>query len=668
MSRVEEIITELNRIHDSLDPADMLEVVGALEETISDTDLVELHRHYGARAYDQSAYSVAIAHYSRALEMCEAINDHDRTARVLLNLANAYGKIGDKEQKQRLYRRCLDVSRANGFLDLEARTLMNIAIEMDNNGDLAGALSWYEKSLETALQINDRKLEVRSLQNIAAVLSDLGEVQRSLSLRYRVLDVATEVGDHQGVVMTKISLANTFIIQCDLPMALRLAEDALDEAERIKNSALISHALATLAMIHENLGNGDKAIEILQRVIVDVKSRNDVNQEGKHSRSLGMLMMNGGDTQEAIGHYRRSVECLQTTGPVSECLYSMRLLVEALADVGALEEARILHASYRSDQYYTAADRIAEEFVLAALARAEGDIDKAVEHYECARMYAIEQSDKLHELAVAKSLLSIAKQRQDFAAFVEQTETMSRLTEEIRGAEIKSRIAIRDAELAIQSERNERERERLILYSTLPKEVADRMIRGETVKGDHFNHATILFADIVGFTTHTAHMTSDDVAHFLENVYRCHDEICSRHGVTKVKTIGDCYLCFKGDASAIDNARAVVAVAEEMMRLDVFWPIANSTERLQLRIGVHSGPVTAGVIGTERLQYDLWGDTVNVASRMESHGESGRIHISEALVAVLNESHTTSLSEALIVPRGEIEIKGKGLMKTYWLE
>jgi class 3 adenylate cyclase len=198
-----------------------------------------------------------------------------------------------------------------------------------------------------------------------------------------------------------------------------------------------------------------------------------------------------------------------------------------------------------------------------------------------------------------------------------------------------------------------------------------------------------MFADIVAFTTHASHIPPSDVVTFLDAVFATFDAICEQHAVTKIKTIGDAYMCFKGDGTEPENTRALASVALGILHAGLTWPDGTP---LQVRIGLHSGPVTAGVIGSKRLQYDVWGDTVNVANRMESTGEPGRIHVSEQFALFLglvphhvrNDSHTpTAIKERSVIPnevrneehgtwhlalRGETELKGKGLMTTYWLE
>ena len=149
------------------------------------------------------------------------------------------------------------------------------------------------------------------------------------------------------------------------------------------------------------------------------------------------------------------------------------------------------------------------------------------------------------------------------------------------------------------------------------------------------------------------------------------DAICAKHNVTKIKTIGDSYLAvaFPSDG---DAAQRAAHSAIEMMNITLNESLNKALNKalVEFRIGIHCGPITAGVIGTARMQYDVWGDTVNVASRMESTSEPGRIHISEAFARLLPATSSGDSFERplQVLERGEIDVKGKGMMKTFWLE
>jgi len=215
--------------------------------------------------------------------------------------------------------------------------------------------------------------------------------------------------------------------------------------------------------------------------------------------------------------------------------------------------------------------------------------------------------------------------------------------------------------IALGARINEIRKARALLDGALPKSVADRMIAGEKVSGDLFEEVTVLFLDIVGFTAIADKLRPEQLVNLLESIFSSCDEICMRYGLTKIKTIGDSYMAVAGVPQSItDNQYQAALAATELIQ-------ALSAFDIRVRIGMHCGPVVAGVIGTERLQYDVWGDTVNTASRLESTSEPNRIHVSDAFATSISFIGITQ-RQLKLVPRGLMHIKGKGEMNTYWLE
>jgi adenylate cyclase len=203
------------------------------------------------------------------------------------------------------------------------------------------------------------------------------------------------------------------------------------------------------------------------------------------------------------------------------------------------------------------------------------------------------------------------------------------------------------------------ESERLLL-NVLPAPVASRLKQSERVIADGFEGATVLFADIVGFTGLADRLAPADVVLLLDRVFAGWDGLAERHGVEKIKTIGDAYMVAGGlPIAREDHAEAIADMALEM-GAELARCAAESDQALEVRIGIDSGPVVAGVIGRSKFIYDLWGNTVNMASRMESHGLPGAIQVTEQAYERLR--HRYELGR-----RGTIEIKGKEPMTTYLL-
>lgn len=198
-----------------------------------------------------------------------------------------------------------------------------------------------------------------------------------------------------------------------------------------------------------------------------------------------------------------------------------------------------------------------------------------------------------------------------------------------------------------------------LLLNVLPAAVAERLKAGEEPIADDIADASILFADIVGYTGLSGRMTAPELVGLLNAVFSRFDALADKHGAEKIKTIGDAYMAVCGLGGGGNHADAAAALGREMIsELD-----AVNQERgtqLSVRVGINSGPVVAGVIGLRKFSYDLWGDAVNIASRMESHGVVGRVHLSSETAKRLSDRST-------LEDRGVIEIKGKGPMTTYLL-
>jgi len=221
---------------------------------------------------------------------------------------------------------------------------------------------------------------------------------------------------------------------------------------------------------------------------------------------------------------------------------------------------------------------------------------------------------------------------------------------------------LRDREHAyIQQLRAEREKSENLLLNILPAPIAGRLKRGENPIVDNFPDVTVLFADLVGFTQLSAQIIASELIGSLNEIFTIFDELAEQHDLEKIKTIGDSYMVVGG----LPTPRSDHAEAIARMALDMLKGIAkiNSTkgQALSLRIGIHTGPVIAGVIGTRKFIYDLWGDTVNIASRMESHSLPDCIQVTETTQALLS-------GKFVFEKRGLIEVKGKGVMITYFLK
>jgi class 3 adenylate cyclase len=221
----------------------------------------------------------------------------------------------------------------------------------------------------------------------------------------------------------------------------------------------------------------------------------------------------------------------------------------------------------------------------------------------------------------------------------------------------KAQAALEASEAALQESQKQSER---LLLNILPLSIAERLKQDTSAIAEHFDDVTILFADLVGFTPLSSRIKPAELVNLLNEIFSTFDELTEKHGLEKIKTIGDAYMVVGGlPVPKPDHAEAVAQMALDMQGAIAHFQ-AKYSEQLQIRIGINTGSVVAGVIGTKKFIYDLWGDAVNVASRMESSSVPGKIQVTEATYERLKERYEFE-------KRGQVAVKGRGEMTTYWL-
>ena len=548
------------------------------------------------------------------------------------------------------------LSIAEGLDALEGTTARYTRLHVLGNvamrtGDLDQALALYDEALRAFTETGNQYAIVSILSDKGHLHGQRNELALALESYQQCLHhqaLADREGDQAGILH---NIAMVYHLTGHYPQAVEHLERALEISTRRGLQQFIANHFAALGAVYQEWGDQEEALRYAEKARDAHEEIEDRVNAASDKSLIASILKGMGRRDEAVAMKQEVLDELLELQSNHNAIHNIVWLARDSVDVGLPEQAEQLlerHAELLR-KFPKITPNVA--IVTAEIHRQRGEFAAATRELEQA-LQATQESGQINWSAkICLALRDLAQETNELAAYIQYNDLHTTYTNEVRGQEATRKMAILEKEREMAAERQERERERAVLYSTLPQHIADRVIRGETID-DHFDTASVLFADVTGFTTHTASMPPREVITFLEELYNTFDSICKEHGVTKVKTIGDSYLCFG------ENAKEVAAAGLRMNAIGHTWPDGSP---LQLRIGIHSGPVSAGVIGTERLQYDIWGDAVNTASRMESTGEPGRIQTSEAFAELVADRYTLSA-------RGEIDIKGKGTMTTYWLE
>jgi adenylate cyclase len=608
-------------------------------------------------------YERAIAQYQHAGTLYETLGDRPRVASVTHNIGLLYNRAGNREAALEHYYRAVALYEEIGDRPRMADIALGIGNLHWRSGDYSMALEYHHRALAIYEDLGNSRGVADVSGSIGSVHCDTGDYPTALEYYHRAQALYEERGDRHGVAIVIANVGTVHAHGGDYPAALEHYHRALGLYTELGERTGVANVTSNIGMVNTRIGDHRAALENYDRALALHEELGNRGGVANVTGNIGSVYERTGDNQAALEQYHRALALYEELGERSKVAGVLGNIVSALLALGQDTQAITIldrQSTMRMDDPEVRAEHHTNR---ATIAERRGDVDGARTCLLQALDVALEAGARDQAARIHQLLRDLAQKRNDFAGYIEHNNEYTRITEEIRGKEATQKLAMMEAQRSIEAELRERDKERALLYGTLPKSVADRMIRGEDVSGDHFDHAAVMFLDIVGFTTNTSTMPPAEVVKMLEYIFSTIDGICETHNVIKIKTIGDSYMCFRGDADAATNAQSIARVGIAVMQGAFTW---NDGEKIQFRGGMHIGTATAGVIGTQRLQYDVWGDTVNVASRMESTSEPGRIHVSEAFANVLRGS--TNSAPYNLKQRGEVEIKGKGAMNTYWLE
>jgi len=375
--------------------------------------------------------------------------------------------------------------------------------------------------------------------------AERGEFPEALELLQRALTMYTDVQDDKNIAEVSSGIAIVYANTSSYPESLQFFEHAKEAYERIGDLKQTAAMLSSIAGVHSESGDFARSHQLMQQALDLFDEVGESAAKWVAVGNLGILCAKEKNFDDALQHLRMAIDKLVPLKHHNVFWFKTELGL-TLAESGSAEVARLLIDELDQTPLDQPIEQIALSNLKANVEQALNDLDSALLSFQNS-LHIAQTHGMLSRVADAHLCLrDLALQRNDFAAYVEHNNEFMRIEAEVRGKETSLKLAMHAKEKELSAERGERERERALLYGALPKHIADRMIRGDSVSGDHFDETSVLFLDVVGFTTISDTLSPTETVQLLESVFGELDRVCGQNNITKIKTIGDSYMAVAG--------------------------------------------------------------------------------------------------------------------------
>lgn len=538
------------------------------------------------------------------------------------------------------------------FLSSLANTLNNLGNSADIKGDYSSAIDYYNKSLSLNDELGNTAGKSGAISNIGLIYKSLGDLDRAIAYQTKSLALRMEIGDYKDISTSWASMAEIFEEQGDIEKAFLYHEKSLKYRSELSDLSGMASSNNHIGGLYVKQGSFSKAMMYFKESLELSKKTKDQEQMAITMNSIGTLKYKQGQYLGAIKYGLQSLEISQKNGIALQIKNAAEILWTSYKSIGKTKQALKMYELFIKSKMDLASEKFRKEMVRQEY---KFKYDKKA-HADSIK--SAEESKVKDALLKAERIEN--KQRGQQTNFL----IFGLLTTLIFLGIVVNRFRITRKQNVIIEKEKERSEE--LLLNILPAEIAEELKNKGTADTQLIKNATVLFTDFKGFTAISELLSPQKLIHEINVCFSAFDQIMEKHNIEKIKTIGDAYMAAGGLPSEnhthpIDAVQAAIKI-QEFMREYVETKKASNEPFFEIRIGVHTGPVVAGIVGLKKFQYDIWGDTVNTASRMESSGAAGMVNISEATYEVIKENKDYTFES-----RGKIKAKGKGLLEMFFV-
>jgi len=644
-------------------------------------------------------FDVALAVFEEVLPVFEELNDKAGIARTLHNIARIFMLRSDYEAAREYFHKALAIEEELHNIAGISRVFRNMSMIHQQLGTYQEYIDLTVKYLPLIEASGEKAILASHLYQLSVwAMVHLSDAPTALHYAEKSLLLSQEMNDALGESQALDSIGSTYWYVGDSGRSIEYYNKSIKKGEEAGHQFELANRLTNTAYAYMLIDDYEKVLELNTRakaIYVDADREFD---SGWAEMGIGQALLGMGKAGEALEHNLKAAQLLEAEKDNHGLGYAYFRCGQALVALGRIQEAFTAYGKSLENRLFgNATLEIAEvQCERGKLLVQLGQLEEAIALLNEALADAEKINAKAQIYAIHRALSDAWEALGDDTKALYHIRLFHKYREEVQNQDSAKKAASIEYLHHRELQQKEQDATDKILNNILPHTITNRLKSGETLIADTLDPVSVLFADVVGFTPLAARLNAQDLVKLLAFIFNKFDAICLKHGLEKIKTIGDAYMAVAGAPDPCDDHALRCALAAIDMLEDFTIPndlLHEDIKGLELdfRIGIHTGSVVAGIIGESKFAYDLWGNTVNIASRMESHGEPGKIHVSEDFKSALlvrtgrdlsvqdsvpdteSDSVPDSVSdieqdkEIHFISRGEMDIKGKGRMETYFL-
>jgi adenylate cyclase len=625
-------------------------------------------------------YEQAIAGLRRFLDTKGKINDGEKEtiASCYKKIAICYYKLDNYAEAIDWFQKALDLHREMGDLEAVATTLNNIGLNYKMRGNYDKAIEYYEQTIKIDEELGKGNEIAVTLNNIGMVYRGWGKYDKAIEYFERSLRLRTSLNDQPGVSKSLNLIGLVYTDWKKYDQAILNFRESLKIEESLKNESEVAIRLNNLGKVYFHMKLYDTALVYFNKTLLIQQKNNDLDQIALAFNNIGRVYLNQQKYQDASDYLSSALSIYDELGMKGEKATVLANLSDISRGLGNEAKAlQLLDSSTLIAEKLNLRKQLQQNYLYYSdIYSDRKDYKKSLDYYK--------QYSEIKDSVFSEEILS---QLSDFQIKyeTEKKETEIELlkrNEEIQGLALKKQTIFRNSMLALsvlllalaamifyslQLKKKDnriiasaRQKSDQLLLNILPASIAQDLKETGKTEPQVFNDVTACFIDIVNFTQKSASLDPVVLIGELNQIFTAFDNIIEKYGCERIKTIGDSYMVVSGLPDYNPrHAHQVVISCQEMVSL-MKKRNMESAHKWEIRVGIHTGEVIAGVVGIKKYIYDVFGDTINTASRMESNSEPMKINISESTYNLVKDDFETEF-------RGELEVKGKGKLKMYFI-